>query len=171
MVTRTAPASAGASPGYRASVHSSASRPFSNRNHEIPFDRISRPVGGMPMNSPRCVPVPLQRSATLSRSAITSSTAIWMSGKPVPVHHHDRLEALNTWPAVQGARRGGGSRSRPTRRRPRGCPDSVPSSNILLDVRPFSSSDTFPPPSTAMLPVVSCERGPRRSLSLATILY
>ena len=59
-------------------------RPFLNRSpDEIALTRARWPDGGMPMNAPLCVPVPLQRTAAVTPSAIRYSTVVRRSGNAV----------------------------------------------------------------------------------------
>ena len=55
--------------------------PSTTRLKSTPENATSRPVAGTPWNVPRCVPVIVQRLATLSRSATEASALICASGK------------------------------------------------------------------------------------------
>jgi len=69
------------SPSKLASPHSSDILPFSMRKISIPVIAMGLLVGGNPMNSPLCIPRAVKRAATLSSSAIISSTVTLRSSK------------------------------------------------------------------------------------------
>ena len=61
-------------------IQPSASLPSSMRYQTVAVIFTSLPVGGMPNRSPLCVPVDVQRQATLSSSATIWSTVTQTSG-------------------------------------------------------------------------------------------
>ena len=82
------------SPSASKSHHDSAIRPSSIRAMPMPVMVTVSPVGGMPWNSPSCVPPAVTRSTTLSPSAMTSWIASSQSGNAAA-----NISTMPLWPS------------------------------------------------------------------------